>query len=322
MDIIVYNEENGQFKYSGNRPAFDFKEPDVEFQDGSKRNSNGNKDKDICHSISFHTIAIALANALNLFKYKINDDDDDDDDADALEYLVHYIAGIIVSVKTERVYIGNGESCYAWISTMCDNEENYAEQYKKYLNLIHDIVNAADYLDEKDDFLYRCVWHYIAIKASEIARLLNSEPSNLRYGFGKWNRSIKDAYDPIFVNPVGKGIEITHPYDNIRITNLLNYTIGKISKITEKGVEKIIEIPGNIDALNFYTCKIYEDPDKEILVYEGIYSSSLSNDLWRSVGEVNPYPNPIYYYDYLTQDPNNPDQWMRTQIPTYINGTT
>ena len=306
-NILLFNEGKELFEYWGRRPNFKFEIPNVKFQDGSERVNDKEKDKDICHSISFFTIATALVNALNLFKYKIKIGEDN-----ALECLKHFIAGTIVSVKTERVYIGDGDSCYTWISTMCGENEEYAKQHEKYLELINEVVKAARFFSKQPKNFDVC--RTMAAKASEIASLLNSEPMNLRYGFGNWNRSIGKAYDPISCDHNKAGILLTNTLDNIRITNLLNYTLG--AEYNEE------QIPGNEDALMFFTCEVPDPKDSKKNIYQGICHSDLPREWWMTAKKLIPCEYPIYNRNYLHCDENaDPTSWSAEQIPTYIDDT-
>lgn len=278
MDIIIYDEETSLFAYSGNRP--DFIPNGDPMQPGSTVTTGR---IDICHSISFYTIVTGIVNALNyceaVLKGQVS--------GEKLN-CVEYIAGMIVSVLTDKVESAN--SCYDRIEAN-KNSKNYAPYYP----LLIDINNAVEAVPSESEFGDRCAKHFIAVKASEIARLLNSEKSNLRYGNSKWNRSVLAAYDPMDVvyNDSLRAFVIENERDGVRLTNLITHTIGHTIKVGNSPTEQ--EIPGAVDALYFYT---FETSDEECYVC----SSSLPDEKWMSAQSLKECEIPIMYHNYATGD--------------------
>ena len=267
MDIIRFDETQDLFVSTGIRP--DFIPNDEPFQEHPEISSE--IDTDICHSISFYTITTGIVNALNFYiKYRGTGNQIN---------ALNYIAGMIVSVLT--IPIGKVESCYDWVVGNIDSPVLIP-----YRSCLEYLDTAISNYPCNDDFINRSVLHCIATKASEIVRLLNSEKSNLRPGYKKWNRSLQSAYDPIaFELSSEYSFVLTDENDHIRITNLITYTIG--SKIGEE------KIPGAFDALFFYTCK-----DDENNKY--VYSSNLDENLWRNANKFEECKDPIYYKNYIT----------------------
>ena len=297
MDIIYFNEKEKIFKYSGRRPKFIA-------SNGSMQESGITETvgTDICHSISFHTIVTALTNVLNYFQcVKVIND------------LMYGIAGIIVSVKSEKVDLkkvnpDNFKTFMDWFQTLFEDPNKHYFEYQKPMD---DICTAAEALfDQEDDFPILCIKYYMAAKASEIAELLNGEMKNLRRGYSCWNRSIGEAYDPKEWKLNENGFLLTDPLDNIRIANLLQFTFGaKIDKKQEL-------IPGTQDSLFFFT---FEDKNKR----PEMCSSKLLPELWQPARELVPCEVPIYYKNYLHSAANSkPEDWPAEQIPTYIDDTT
>lgn len=115
------------------------------------------------------------------------------------------------------------------------------------------------------------------------------------FSYKKWNRSLQSAYDPIecHFNEKDNKLILTNKNDQIRITNLLTYTIGGIvndENMPEANGEKI---PGAFDALFFYTFTNTEDE-------KNIYSSNLDENLWRNANKFEECKDPIYYKNYIT----------------------
>ena len=269
MDIIRFDETQGLFVSTGIRP--EFIPDDKPFQEHPEISPESHTD--ICHSISFYTITTGIVNALNFYiKYR---------GTGSQINALNYIAGMIVSVLT--IPMDKVESCYDWVVSNIDSPELIP-----YRSCLEYLDTAIKNFPCNDDFINQSVLHCIATKASEIVRLLNSEKSNLRPGYKKWNRSLQSAYDPIaFELNSEYGFILTDGNDYIRITNLINYTIG--SKIGEE------KIPGAFDALFFYTFK-----DDENNKY--VYSSNLDENLWKSVSDFEECKEPIHCINPITNE--------------------
>lgn len=280
MDIIIYNEQSNLFEYSGNRP--DFIPNNDPMQPFSVVTTS---DVDICHSISFYTIVTAVVNALNYFQCtkEIN--------------CTEYIAGIIVSVLTDEVNLADGQSLCNWCKANADAGN---EKYMRYIGLLKDIQEAVENFPDND--LYRYFLHFMAVKSSEIVRLLNSEKSNLRLGCSRWNRSVLAAYDPIsfLFDEQDMCFILDNENDRIRITNLLAFTMGGCNKETGES------IPGAFDALYFYT---FINPSTSTTY---ICSSNLPYSEWASAQDVSPCGYGIKYKNYITGEDET--------IDTYENG--
>lgn len=269
MDIIRFDETQGLFVSTGIRP--EFIPDDKPFQKHPKIPPGTHTD--ICHSISFYTITTGIVNALNFYiKYR---------GTGSQINALNYIAGMIVSVLT--IPMDKAESCYDWVVSNIDSPVLIP-----YRSCLEYLDTAISNYPCDDDFINHSVLNCIATKASEIVRLLNSEKSNLRPGYKKWNRSLQSAYDPIaFELSSEYGFVLTDGNDYIRITNLINYTIG--SKISEE------KIPGAFDALFFYTFK-----DDENNKY--VYSSNLDENLWKNVGDFEECKEPIHCINPITNE--------------------
>lgn len=275
MDIITYNEETQIFEYSGIRP--EFIQSTGGFQPGSSVSVFG---VDVCHSISFFTIVRGVVNALNYFQHYITDEK-------KRQNSVQYIAGMIVSVLTEKVDEEAAPSLFDWCCIKArQNEHKYLERYADLLSAIKEAETSPLLSYDDEDKHSVCVKTYIAAKASEIVRLLNSEKSNLRVGCSRWNRTVQSAYDPISVLEVEDGLFLDNEQDQIRITNIMRYTLGGCDR--DNGTL----IPGAVDALHFYTFTTPEGKKK-------IYSSSLPYIEWVSAKNAQPCDCAIWYHDYI-----------------------
>lgn len=130
----------------------------------------------------------------------------------------------------------------------------------------------------------------MAVKSSEIVRLLNSEKSNLRLGCSRWNRAVLATYDPISFSfeEQNQFFILDNENDSIRITNLFAFTIG------EKDRETGESIPGAFDALRFYTF-INAETNRPC-----ICSSNLFYFEWALVQNLSPCDYGIKYKNYMT----------------------
>lgn len=289
MDIIIYNEHNKLFEYTGYRP--DFIPSDTPYQPGSVVTTT---DVDVCHSISFYTIVTGIVNSLNYFQFY--------NDSDKRKNGIQYIVGMIVSVLTVKVDLMNTQSLSDWFAAKAQTENTF----QPYMNLLGSIYQAfSNPLLSKDDSNINSTYTktYIAVKASEIVRLLNSERSNLRIGCSRWNRSVLSAYDPISApfEVERDSFVLKNERDSIRITNLLSFTIGGVDK------EDSTPIPGAVDALFLYTYINPSTGEKQIC------SSNLPYNEWVSARNVAACIQNIIYSNYIT----NSDYYMPTYVGEY-----
>jgi|GEM_PF-5266644 lyzozyme M1 (1,4-beta-N-acetylmuramidase) len=311
MDIIIYNESKNLFEYSGIRPAFI---PNSEPMQPGSVTPFPNTDVDICHSISFYTIVTGILNALNYFKFY------EHQATDRAKSIIG-IAGMIVSVKTEAIpattqgVTPDPKLCFDWVDAKVNANDPAYLSYKQSFIDLKNVIFSTDFPTNKD-LINRCVYHFMAVKASEIVRLLNSEKKNLRLGYNKWNRSIGSAYDPInpVYNPALNRFEITNDNDCIRLSNLFSFTIGKCTTVDKK------VIPGTVDALYFYTfCVPSKTPGN--YVYK-ICSSNIPLTEWIEARNVSSCRFPIAYKNYfiknnfVTIDTYVPSKWQPFSLNT------
>jgi hypothetical protein len=232
---------------------------------------------DLCHRISYYTIANGICNALNfLWYHNINTQDET-----ALNRGVGYIAGMIFSVYCEEGIfydiLGQDELVFLEriVNQVTDDgevEDDERSEVKKQFLILWDTV--SEYGKFADSAT-------IAKAANDLLYLLNSCRSNLRAGNSHWNRSLSSAYDPT-VWKYNREDDVFELYDqdNIQITNLMNFTLGQAE-----------DVANTHNALFFYSS--YDVKNRPIL-----YSSQNGEQLM-SRFSYEKCALKIKYYDYV-----------------------
>lgn len=194
------------------------------------------RSKDICHIISFKCMALGLTNAFRYYDFcKRNPLYNM---LDTINDSLSYVLGMIISVKRIMISLDKvNERGFLKIEKVFESEESIS-QYKQYFELLYFNMNDVVDISDPNDYRYKSHMHLCSYYLNRILDLLYNELENLRSGDSKWNRSLKDAFDPNETSVNENDVTLLNKYDGIAIKNLVSFTLGKHRDIenTEDGL--------------------------------------------------------------------------------------
>lgn len=275
--------------YYANNTFFEGERPD--FTDTLRYSMPVNEGEARCHSISYKTIVTGVLNALRYFQYYRERRYDFESTA---WQSLSYIAGMVYSVCCMRLpddLLALYNTCQETHShndidrfnqvlvnrAIADTQASFSGISTAFRALAETIVKQ----NQNDNIYYGS----IAASADNLVAELNSCRANLRVGSEKWNSSIQDSFD--MTNPASGKTAYTvilQPDDSVRISNLLQLTLGSHD-----------EVPETQNALTFLSAQTFNG---QAIKYS---SDNRTVEFLRS-GEIIECELSFYYYNYFADN--------------------